>query len=64
MQEMQSEKDWEAMMESDVPIILQASADWCGPCRMLKPMMKTASADFEGKVQYVLMDVDKFPQIS
>jgi len=61
---MSSKEDWEAYLDSDVPIILQTGADWCGPCKMLKPMLEAVCKDYEGKVQYVYMDVDKFPEIS
>ena len=64
MLEMKSEDDWEDYLSSDMPIVLQAGADWCGPCRMLKPLVTKAAKAYEGKVQYVYMDIDKFPNIA
>ena len=61
---MKSSDEWDTYLSSDVPIILQAGADWCGPCKMLKPMMIQVSKEFEGKVQYIYMDVDKFPDVA
>ena len=61
---MDTKDDWETYLESDVPIVLQTGADWCGPCKMLMPMLQAVSKDYEGKVQYVYMDVDKFPDVA
>lgn len=61
--EMESKDDWDALIESEVPIILETGASWCGPCRMLKPMMTTIAKDYPS-VQLVYMDVDKFPQVA
>ena len=51
---------WEEFLESEVPIVLQAGANWCGPCNMLKPMVTSVAKKYEGSVQYVYMDIDKF----
>ena len=62
--EMQVDEDWETYLDSDIPIVLQAGANWCGPCKMLKPMMTIVAEELIGKVQYVYMDIDKFPDIA
>jgi len=64
MIEMKDSADWDSYLESETPIILQAGASWCGPCNMLKPLLKTASAEFGDKVDFVYMDIDKFPEIA
>ena len=53
--------DWDKYMESEKPIILQVGADWCGPCKVLKPIILEIKGEFGDKVDYVYMDVDKFP---
>ena len=55
---------WEEFLESETPIVLQAGASWCGPCNMLKPMVTNVAKKFEGSVQYVYMDIDKFQDIA
>ena len=60
---MESKEDWDALVDSDVPIVLETGASWCGPCRMLKPMMTTIAKEYPS-VQLVYMDVDKFPQVA
>ena len=64
MIEMKDSADWDSYLESDTPIILQAGASWCGPCNMLKPLLKKASGEFGDKVDFVYMDIDKFPEIA
>jgi thiol-disulfide isomerase/thioredoxin len=59
--EMAELTDWDAYLESDIPVVLQAGASWCGPCKTLKPMLTEVASKFEGKVKYVYCDVDKFP---
>ena len=39
MIEMENASDWEKFMESDIPIVLQAGAEWCDPCQKLKPIL-------------------------
>ena len=51
-------------MESDMPIVLQAGASWCGPCQILKPMMIQKAKEFGSSVQYVYLDVDTFPELA
>lgn len=64
MIEMQELSEWEKYLDSDIPVILQAGASWCGPCGMLKPLLKGAAEDFTGGVQFVYMDIDSFPEIA
>ena len=61
---MESIDQWDEFLDSEIPIIIQAGADWCGPCNILKPMLMKAADKFEGSVQYVYMDIDKFPQVA
>ena len=64
IEEMKNASDWDSYLESDTPIILQAGASWCGPCGMLKPMLAETSSEFGGKVKFVYMDIDSFPEIA
>jgi thioredoxin 1 len=64
MVEMGELTDWDSYLESDIPVILQAGASWCGPCNTLKPMLTETAGQYLGKVKYVYCDVDKFPQVA
>jgi len=61
---MDSIEQWDEFLDSEIPIIIQAGADWCGPCQLLKPMLLKVAEKFEGDIQNVYMDIDKFPQIA
>ena len=61
---MKDVKEWENYLKSEIPIIMQAGADWCTPCKKLKPMLEGSAKYFIGEVQCVYMDVDKFPELA
>ena len=62
--EMETNEQWEEFLNSETPVVLQAGAGWCRPCTALKPMISAVAKDFVGKVKYVYMDIDKFPELS
>lgn len=48
----------EVVLNSDKPVLVDFWAAWCGPCRMLAPIVEELSGDFEGKAVVGKMDVD------
>jgi thioredoxin 1 len=46
------------VLKSDVPTLVDFTAQWCGPCKMLAPILEKAVDRYEGKVKFVKMDVD------
>ena len=54
----------EVVMKSDKPVIVDFWAEWCGPCRMVGPIVKEISQDFEGRVVVTKLDVDSNPEVS
>jgi len=47
------------IQQSEVPVLVDFYADWCGPCHMIAPAIKQVAAELDGKVKVVKVDVDK-----
>ncbi|WDF46780.1 thioredoxin [Chryseobacterium sp. KACC 21268] len=54
----------ETVLNSDKPVLVDFWAAWCGPCRMLGPIIEEVANDFEGRALVGKVDVDNNQQIS
>ncbi|TCK86762.1 thioredoxin [Natranaerovirga hydrolytica] len=47
------------VLNSDVPVLVDFYADWCGPCKMMSPVIDELAQDFEGKAKVGKLNVDQ-----
>ncbi len=52
----------EEVLKSDLPVLIDFWAAWCGPCRMIAPLVEELAGDYEGKVKVGKLDVDNNQQ--
>lgn len=46
------------VLQSDLPVLVDFYADWCGPCKMIGPVVEQLAGEYEGKAKIVKLDVD------
>jgi thioredoxin 1 len=52
------------VLDSELPVLVDFTAVWCGPCKMLDPVVKQLSSDWNGKLKIVKLDVDDNPDLA
>jgi len=58
-------KSWETdVISSPMPVFVDFWAEWCGPCRMVSPVVEELSNEYDGKVNFVKVNVDEANELA
>jgi thioredoxin 1 len=60
-----NDSTWEELvLQSPVPVLVDFWAPWCGPCRMIAPIIDEISAEYGDKIRAVKLNTDESPQVA
>ena len=59
-----TDANFNEIIQSDKPVLVDFWAEWCGPCRMIGPIVEELAGEYDGKAVVGKVDVDANPQVS
>lgn len=51
------------VLNAEKPVLVEFGASWCGPCKMLEPVLIELASEYDGKVDFYTVNVDKTPEL-
>ena len=52
------------VLESEVPVVVDFHADWCGPCHQLAPVLKMLAEEHDGTIKFTKVNIDEEPELA
>ena len=54
----------DTVLKSDIPVVVDFWAEWCGPCKMIAPSLEEISTEMEGSVKVTKLNIDENPDLA
>ena len=59
-----TDQNFSEVLETEKPVLVDFRAEWCGPCKMIGPLVEELASDYDGKAVIGKVDVDSNPEVS